>query len=61
VVVPAAATLTIAKTTESTFLKRLHQGACRVFGTVLGPEANEAHRSHFHFDMKDRKGAPVCH
>jgi hypothetical protein len=49
-------------TTEATFLKRLHHGACSVFATVLGPEANEAHRDHFHLDMKERKGGPgVCH
>jgi len=60
-VVPATATLTAAKTIESTFLKRLHRGACGVFGTVLGPEANEAHRDHFHFDAKERKGRGVCH
>jgi hypothetical protein len=62
-VVPAAATMTIALTAEANFLKRLHHGACTcgVFGTVLGPEANDAHRSHFHFDMKDRKVGPICH
>jgi hypothetical protein len=48
-------------TTEATFLKRLHHGACSVFATVLGPEANEAHRDHFHLDMRERKGAGICH
>jgi hypothetical protein len=49
-------------TTEATFLKRLHHGSCSVFSTVLGPEANEAHRDHFHLDMKERKGAAgICH
>jgi len=57
----ATASVTAAKTVESAFLKRLHSGACGVFGTVLGPEANEAHRDHFHFDMKERKGRGVCH
>ena len=60
-VVAAAATLTAAKTRESAFLKRLHSGACAVFGTVLGPEANEAHRDHFHFDVKERQRRGVCH
>ena len=59
--VPAAGTLTAAKTAESAFLKRLHSGACTVFGTVLGPEANEAHRDHFHLDMKKRRHSAVCH
>lgn len=60
-VVTAAATLTAAKTSEAAFLKRLHSGACTMFGTVLGPEANEAHRDHFHFDVKARKRRGVCH
>ena len=45
---------------EATFLRRLHKGACGTFGTVLGPEANEAHRDHFHFDMKSRQHRSVC-
>lgn len=59
--VVAAAAVTAAKTSESAFLKRLHRSACGVFGTVLGPEANEAHRDHFHFDMKERNSRGVCH
>jgi hypothetical protein len=42
-------------TTEGTFLRRLHKGACGPFSTVLGPEANEAHRNHFHFDLAERR------
>lgn len=34
-------------------LRRLRDGACRVFSTVLTPDYNDAHRDHFHFD-----GAP---
>jgi hypothetical protein len=45
---------------EAAFLRRLHRGACGVFGTVLGPEANEAHREHFHFDMTPRKRSAYC-
>jgi hypothetical protein len=37
------------------FLHQAHDGACDVFGTVLGPEANEAHHDHLHLDMKERK------
>ena len=40
---------------ESAFLRRLHSGACGTFTTVLGPDANEAHRNHFHFDLASRK------
>jgi len=27
---------------------------------VLGPEANEAHRDHFHFDLAARKRNAFC-
>jgi hypothetical protein len=40
---------------EAVFLRRLHRGACETFSTVLGPDANEAHRNHFHFDLAQRK------
>ncbi len=36
---------------EQAFLRRLHQSACKRFGTALGPEYNAAHANHFHFDM----------
>ena len=42
------------------FLKRIHSEACAIFGTVLGPEANDAHREHLHFDMKTRRGKSYC-
>ncbi|MET0544225.1 MAG: extensin family protein, partial [Variovorax sp.] len=42
------------------FLRGAHQAACRIFGTVLGPEANSAHKNHFHVDMADRKGFTIC-
>ncbi len=59
---PPTAVVAASTTTEATFLKRLHHGACSVFSTVLSPEANEAHRDHFHLDMKERKGtAGICH
>jgi len=47
-------------TTEGLFLRRLHKGACGLFGTVLGPEANEAHRNHFHFDLAARRRSAFC-
>lgn len=48
-------------TAEARFLHKLHAGACQIFSTVLGPEANEAHRDHFHFDLKDRaKRRSLC-
>ncbi len=42
---------------KSAFLKAVHQSACKSFVVVLGPEANEAHKNHFHFDLGRY---PVC-
>ena len=42
------------------FLRSLHSAACKRFGTVLGPEANEAHRNHFHLDMAERRRGNYC-
>lgn len=39
---------------KSLFLKEIHAGACGIFGTALGPEANRAHRDHFHYDGAER-------
>ncbi len=44
---------------RSAFLHEVHDGACEIFGTTLGPEANAAHRNHFHLDMKERR-KPLC-
>ncbi|MFD2192297.1 extensin family protein [Pistricoccus aurantiacus] len=33
------------------FLQEVHQGACRRFATVLGPDYNAAHANHFHLAM----------
>ncbi|MCZ7594898.1 MAG: extensin family protein [Hyphomicrobium sp.] len=58
----ASVDLKPAATKEAAFLKRLHGGSCSMFATVLGPEANEAHRDHFHLDMKVRRSSSgVCH
>jgi hypothetical protein len=42
---------------KARFVKFLYEDACRRFGTVLGPEANAAHKDHFHLDMKKRRRA----
>lgn len=39
---------------EKAFLREVHEGACGPFTTVLGPEADAAHRTHFHFDLARR-------
>lgn len=48
------------KTAEGRFLHDIHASACGIFGTTLGPEANEAHRNHFHVDMAERKVRKIC-
>ena len=45
---------------KSAFLRAAHRAACAIFKTVLGPEANRAHRNHFHLDMSPRKSAAIC-
>ncbi|HRY06814.1 MAG TPA: extensin family protein [Hyphomicrobiaceae bacterium] len=42
------------------FLRGAHDSACKIFGTVLGPEANNAHRNHFHLDMAHRDTGAFC-
>jgi Extensin-like protein C-terminus len=53
-----------AKTTSADvrldFLRGVHAAACRRFGTVLGPEANHAHKNHFHIDMAQRAHGTIC-
>jgi hypothetical protein len=50
------------KSDEREFLRRLHQSACKRFGTVLGPDYNGAHANHFHFDMSKtmKDGSAYC-
>jgi hypothetical protein len=45
---------------KSLFVKHVHDAACKDFGTVLGPEANAAHKNHFHLDMKARQHSNFC-
>ncbi len=35
---------------DSAFLREIHARSCRYFRVSLGPNANPAHRDHFHFD-----------
>lgn len=39
---------------KALFLRRIRDEACPIFGTVLSPEYNAAHRDHFHFDQAGR-------
>jgi hypothetical protein len=36
---------------ERAFLRAVHRGACDIFTTVLGPNANSYHADHFHLDL----------
>src|SRR5262245_43666931 len=45
---------------KANFLRAAHRAACTIFATVLGPEANKAHKNHFHLDMSQRKSASIC-
>lgn len=40
-----------AQPSRSAFLRDVHSAACGYFGTVLGPDYNQPHENHFHFDM----------
>ncbi|WP_109311997.1 extensin family protein [Ruegeria sp. AU67] len=44
----------------SDVIHELHAGACGLFGTVLGPDADRYHKGHFHFDTARRRSGPVC-
>ncbi len=41
-------------------LRKLHDGACGPFGTVLGPDANRYHKDHLHLDTARYPGGPYC-
>jgi hypothetical protein len=45
---------------EAKFLRIVQKRACAIFSTVLGPEANDEHRTHLHLDLQDRKSLNVC-
>ena len=51
---------TVPSSKKQSFLRRVHAAACKVFGTTLGPEANDAHRNHFHLDMAERHSGNYC-
>ncbi|MXQ08490.1 extensin family protein [Alphaproteobacteria bacterium GH1-50] len=45
---------------DGRLLRRLHRGACGLFGTVLGPESDRFHQDHFHFDLASYRSGPYC-
>ena len=44
----------------SSFVRKVHGDACNAFGTVLGPDADAAHKTHFHLDRKARRRSGLC-
>ncbi|MDR0181554.1 extensin family protein [Lysobacter arvi] len=42
-------------TGEARFLRAVHEGACDYFDVVLGPQYNQAHADHFHFDRGNHR------
>jgi hypothetical protein len=44
---------------KATFLREIHQGACGIFKTTLGPDSNDDHRNHFHYDLAARRGSAL--
>ena len=42
------------------FLRVARDEACDLFGTVLSPDYNAAHRDHFHLDQQDRAFGGAC-
>lgn len=44
----------------ATFLRRVREEACEVFGTVLSPDYNEAHADHLHLDQATRRFGGFC-
>ena len=45
---------------EGEFLKSVRDDACGIFGTVLGPGTDDAHKSHIHLGLKERRFANLC-
>jgi hypothetical protein len=41
---------------EGQFQVAIRKGACDHFATVLGPRSDDAHATHFHLDMMQRRG-----
>lgn len=45
---------------EQAFLRRVREGACQSFATVLSPDYNAAHADHLHLDQADRMIGGIC-
>jgi hypothetical protein len=38
---------------EARFLRRVRDESCRIYGTVLSPDYNAAHRDHLHLEIRE--------
>lgn len=45
---------------QGPLLKTMHEGACGIFGTVLGPKSDRFHRDHFHLDTARYRSGAYC-
>lgn len=45
---------------EAVFLRRVRDEGCEIFGTVLSPDYNAAHRDHLHLDQAARGFGGFC-
>ena len=57
---PESEVAAVKPTAATKFLKILRRGACLQFEAVLGPEANDAHRNHFHFGLVSGRSDAYC-
>ncbi|MBA3324715.1 MAG: extensin family protein [Rhodobacteraceae bacterium] len=44
---------------DGPLLRGIHQAACGIFSTTLGPESDAYHADHFHYDVAERR-QPYC-
>jgi hypothetical protein len=40
-------------------LREVHEGACGIFSTSIGPDSDALHEDHFHYDLAERR-RPYC-
>ncbi len=48
------------KGVKGAMLRKIWDGACGDFGTVLGPDADRFHQDHFHLDVAAYRGGSYC-
>lgn len=41
-------------------MRKVHKGACGIFGTTLGPGSDGYHEDHLHFDTAQSRSGPYC-